>query len=349
MSEVIESKIETGLQTLDEKEASLIELRDKYAGLKITGLTDKDGYLKVREGRLACKNQRVQIEKAGKALRDNAIKFQKAVIKRENELIAIIESTELSLKQEEETFNELREQQRLEEEKKKREFVQGRIDALAKFGHGIDVYTAEIMEEENFQALLGHAEAEWQKEQQRLAELKAEEERKRKEEEEFLRAEREELARQKAEQAKRESEFKAEQDRIRKEQEEKESAIRAEQERKVAELEAERQKLEAERMAIELERTKRDAAERARLEEQQRIEREAKEKEQRELQEKIRAERAEALKPDKEKLIAFSDRIAALCLERPGLKDDASNDIASNAIDHLSKVISYIHENVQGL
>lgn len=48
----------------------------------------------VKENRIALKNARVQIEKAGKALRADALDFQKKVIAKENELIGIIEPEE---------------------------------------------------------------------------------------------------------------------------------------------------------------------------------------------------------------------------------------------------------------
>jgi colicin import membrane protein len=338
----VATQMENSLQILDEKEASLIELREKYAGLKISGLQDKEGYLKVREGRLALKNARVQVEKDGKALRENAVKFQKAVLKREKELVNIISTTEIGLQQEEDNFNTLREQMRLEEERKKREFIQGRIDALSKFGHAVDVHALEIMEEEDFQALLGEAEAAWQKEQARLAELKAEEDRKRKEEEERMAKERAELERMRAEHQKREAELHAQQQAAKEAFEKQQRELKAQQEA----IESERRKIEEEKR---IEAAKKEAAERDRIEEQERIEREAKEKEERERRAKEEVARQEALKPDKEKLLFFADLISGCCLGRPELKDDKANAIASHAIDHLGKVISYIRENVQGL
>jgi hypothetical protein len=249
MSELIQT-IENSLELLDQNEASLIELANKYSGLKINGLEDRQGYISVREGRLALKAKRVQTEKDGKSLRDNAIKFQKAVIKRENELIAIIEPVERELQQQEESYNALKEQQRLEEERKEKARVQLRIDALAKFNHACDLYELTIMEEENFQALLGEAQAAFEKEQERIAAEKAEAERQRIAEQERLRVEREELDRQRAEFNKREAELKAMREKEQAEQRAEQDRLRKEHEVKEAALRAEREKIESEKRAM---------------------------------------------------------------------------------------------------
>jgi hypothetical protein len=51
-------KIENGLQVLDQREAGLIALADKYKDLKIAGVEDKDGYKKVREDRIKERSRR---------------------------------------------------------------------------------------------------------------------------------------------------------------------------------------------------------------------------------------------------------------------------------------------------
>jgi hypothetical protein len=318
---LIDTKIETGLQILDEKEVSLIELKARCSGLKIAGIEDKVGFKAVREARLTLKDARVQIQKDGKSLRENAIKFQKAVIEKENQLIGIIEPIEKELLQEEETYNNLVEQERARKEREENERIQKRIDALAKFNHGLDVYEAKIMPEEDFQALLGHAEAEFIKDQERIAAEKAEEEKRKAEAleaqrlyEERIKKEREELDRQKAEyEAQRKADLELA-EKARKEREYIEEQNRKEQQRKEAELRAEREKLEAEKRAIELEKAKQEAADKARLDEQNRIKREAEEKELRDLKAKEEAARQEALKPDKTKFLEYIESFN----QRPG-------------------------------
>lgn len=299
--ELIETKIENGLQLLDEKEASLIELREKFKGLKITGLEDKAGYKAVREARLILKDNRVQVQKDGKALRENAVKFQKRVIERENQLIEIIAETEDGLSEQEDNYNALVEQERTRKEREENERIQKRVDALAKYSHAHDLYDLKIMPEEDFQALLGEAQASFEIDQERIKQEKIKAEQERIAEQERLRVEREEMARIREDQEKREIALRAENERIQKEQRARE-----------AELKAERDKLETEKRAMELEKAKAAAAEQARIETGNKIKREAEQKAERERLAKIESERQEALKPDKEKLNELAQAIKSI-------------------------------------
>lgn len=80
---------------LAEIEKTLTELASKTTD--IVAITNNDGYEQVHSSRMALKNQRVAIQKAGKAARDDATKFGKAVLAEENRLIAIIEPEETRL------------------------------------------------------------------------------------------------------------------------------------------------------------------------------------------------------------------------------------------------------------
>jgi len=62
--------------------------------IQVTDLKDKDQLQVVRKNRIALKNARTAITRRGKELREDALKFQKEVIARERELIAIIEPEE---------------------------------------------------------------------------------------------------------------------------------------------------------------------------------------------------------------------------------------------------------------
>jgi hypothetical protein len=169
--------IESQLQRFDDTTESLITLVQPFKGLSIIDVNDREGYVKVREARLQLKTKRVEIEKSGKELRDNAVRFQKAVITREKELIAILEPEEIRLKEEEKRFEEEKERLRMEQERKETERVQNRINALAKFNFAIDFYECKIMSEEDYYTLLKTAEEEFNKEQERIAAEKAEQER----------------------------------------------------------------------------------------------------------------------------------------------------------------------------
>lgn len=345
--ETIETQIEAGLQILDQKEAELTQLSQQFIGLTINGLEDRAGFKVVREGRITMKNARVGVEKAGKALRENAVKFSKRVIEREKQLIAIISPTELFLQQQEENYLALLEEARVKKDREENERIQKRVDALAKFDYAIDLYELKIMEEENFQVILGHAEAEFQKEQLRKAEEAAYMQAEKEAEEKRVANERAELAKQKAEQEarerelqrqenerieetrKRDAEFKAEQERIKRDQEGRENALRAEREK----LEKEKREHE-EKIRIEL--AKKEAAERAVIEEQARVKREQEAKIEAEHQAKIKAEREEALKPDKEKLRQYLNNMAGVIA--PTLVDPKAISLCEDMIDDLQTV-----------
>lgn len=348
--------IESELEKFDVTTETLKAMVEPVKGLTIAGIDDRDDYIKVRESRLMLKNKRVEIEKNGKALRENAVKFQRAVIAREKELIDIIEPEELRLKNEETKYEQLKEQQRIENERKEAERIQSRINQLAKFNYAIDFYEAKIMPDEEFDALLSNAQEEYNAELQRIEAEKAAQERLRQEEAERIRLEREELDRIRAEQAKREAELKAERERIANEQAEREASIRAEQEKirkaqeaREAELRAEQAKLEAEKRRIELEEAKQKAAEQARIESEERAKREEQVRIERENQARIEAQRQEALKPFKVKMLDFAERLQNLCLETPTSSQDAGAKLHNDVNDMLTKLSEHIKTRVKSL
>jgi hypothetical protein len=78
-----------------EHEARLLELAQASAG--ITAITNAAGYQQCHAARMVLKKTRVEIERHGKAARDDATAFSKAVIAEERRLIAIIEPEESRL------------------------------------------------------------------------------------------------------------------------------------------------------------------------------------------------------------------------------------------------------------
>jgi hypothetical protein len=348
--------IESQLERFDVTAESLKQIVEPYKELKIADVNDRDGYVQVREARLALKAKRVQIEKSGKELRDNANKFAKAVITREKELIAILEPEEQRLKSEEQRYEEEKERLRQEEERKETERIQERIKHLAQYNYAIDFYEAKIMPEDAFQKLLLSAQQDYAQEQERIAAEKVAEEQRRREEEERMRREREELERLKAEQLKREQELEAERRELQRQQQEKEAVIRAEQERQrkeyeaqQAELRKEREAIEADKRRIEMEQAKKEAAERARLEEIERQKREEEARIERERQAEQERKRQEALRPFKDKMLDFADRVQNLCLETPTSSDENGAKLYLEVNDFLTKLSEHIKTKVKSL
>ena len=82
------------IEKFDPSVEELTAMVDKTKGLTAIDLSDKKQLEIVRKSRIELKNKRRDIEKFGKALRDDANKFSKDVIAKEKSLIAIIEPEE---------------------------------------------------------------------------------------------------------------------------------------------------------------------------------------------------------------------------------------------------------------
>lgn len=72
----------------DETKAALLPLVE--ASARIVGITNGAGYAEAQSARMKLRNTRVEIEKRGKAAREDATAFSKAVIAKEKELIGVI-------------------------------------------------------------------------------------------------------------------------------------------------------------------------------------------------------------------------------------------------------------------
>lgn len=226
---------------------------------KVTNLSPIE---EVKKARIQLKTARVAITKKGKELRDDAIKFQKAVIAKEKELVAIIEPEEERLSEIEEVVK----QAKLRDERVA--LLPIRYDQLSKIGDDVQVTDAELldMDSDSFTTYY-NARVATKNESDRLA----------------LEAQQAKL-REEAEKMEREKEARERESKARKEAEE-EAERRLENERKANELRIQQEKENAERMVKE---------------ERERMEREQKAKEERELKEKEEAERI--AKAEKEKL-----------------------------------------------
>jgi hypothetical protein len=254
------------METLDIQkfDPTVEELNKLVANSKKVVVTDIDdrGQLEtVKKTRIELKSTRVAITKKGKELREEALAFQKAVIAKEKELVAIIEPEEDRLQAIE---TEVKEKQL----KRERELLlPSRKEELAKIGDGIEVSDEELLEmnTDQFTAYKN----------QRIADKND--------------ADRQALE---AEQAR----IQAEKDAM---EREKEAREREAQARKDAEAEAER-RLEAERKAHELRiAQEKEEAEKRVIAERERMEREQKEKEELEAKEKAEAERLAKEEQDK--------------------------------------------------
>lgn len=289
-----------------EHEKKLIELAKQST--EIVAITNPASLQQCHGARMTLKNERINIERLGKAARDDATKFSKAVIAEENRLIAIIEPEEKRLQVIQDAH--VAEVQRKADEAAQAEHerierIQARIHDI-RIGFLIDaaaapsaVIEAKIIElvaidisRETVQEFVAEAEAAREQTLAKLRDMKAAAVAQ-EAEAERLRAEREELDRLRAEQAERDREAKerafGEEQRLEAQRKEAQARIEA-QEREA------RERLDAEERRQQAERDRLATAARE-LEERQRQEREA-------VEAKARAEREAAEAREREERLA---------------------------------------------
>ena len=266
------------------------------ASTSITTITNPAGLDQVHGARMVLKNTRIEIEKKGKAAREDANAFSKAVIAKEKELIAIIQPEEARLQSIQDAYEA--EQKRIKDEAIARE--QKRVadiqDRIAEFAGAVQVVVTYNSAASRIAEFIAEVEARVVDESYAefyetasdakvttLAKLRelhaaaiareaaaAAEKAEREAEAARVKAEREELDRQRAEHARVEREAQAKRDdeaaAIRKQRDELEAREREAEASRKAEADrvaAERAAIEAEREAFRKEQE--EAAERARI------------------------------------------------------------------------------------
>lgn len=265
-----------GLLKSAEREATLKEMAAK--SVTITAITNAAGYQQCHAARMVLKNQRIIIEKDGKAARDEANKFRSAVIAEEARLIGLIDPEETRLRGIQDAFDN--EQKRIKEAKEEAErqrvaAIQARITRITNSPVGVTGKDAAqiktqlqaitgIVIDDSFaelkaQAAVAKAEAmttlsgmHAERVAFEEAQVRAEEDRKVREAQEA--AERERIAAEREELAK----LRAENERLAEVERQKLSADRAEQE-KAAQVERERIAAEAASAKAEADRAEADA------------------------------------------------------------------------------------------
>jgi hypothetical protein len=106
----------------NERKAELAELAKRSE--RIVDITNTAGYQECHSARMALKTTRVEIEKAGKAAREDATAFSKAVISKEKELIDVIAPEEGRLQSIQDTWDAAREAERAEKVRVQQEAIE---------------------------------------------------------------------------------------------------------------------------------------------------------------------------------------------------------------------------------
>lgn len=249
----LEEQIENQLVKQNVTEAVIAGLKEKFGGLALKDLNDKEGYLEIKEARKEVRQWGILAEKICKVGREDAIKIQKLWLSKEKEVLGKIAEVQDPLDAELKKYED--EQERIEQEKirKQEEANIQRQSTLAKYGaiyqDGHFVlnhisYEAILIKDadqdiwEN--TILPKYLAEYEKnEAERVAQ-----EKKREEEMLALRKQQEEMEEQRRELERQQNEFRQQQESLRLQQE------AADRERRLAEEDAARRKREEETALI---------------------------------------------------------------------------------------------------
>jgi hypothetical protein len=269
-----ESTVMQELQKYNITDAAIAKLKTDYLALAIKNFEDKDGFKKVHEARMDVVKRRTSVEKTRKELKEESLKFGRAVDAEAKRITALLEPIETHLTTEEKKVTDELARRKAEEEAREAARVQARINKLydldckfdgiqySRFGIIIPAVLIKSITDEQFEkscadiqtkideeaARLAEEEAKRKAEQERLAKIAAEQDAERKRLEEVARKQAEEAARIKAEQEERERKIR-----------EAQAAIEREEQRLIEE--------EAARLAAEDRERKRTEDEKCRAEE----------------------------------------------------------------------------------
>lgn len=333
MSEVITT---TGFTAAALYEHTADTLRTRLAPYSVLTFDSPANYEQGRAALGVCRALRTEIEARRKALNEEALKHQRTVNGIANDLESVVRDVEEPLKLRKKAADD--EKLRLKREKEDAARAAAEAAARARIeAEEAELRAAREVEERR----LAEERAALEAERARLAaEQKAERERIDAERRAFEaeRREAEERAR-KAREAE-DARHAAERRRIEEERAAAEEAAKAERERLAKEAQ-ELKEREARAAAIEAarERAERDRIERERAEQEarERKEREAKEAEGRRIAEAIRIE---ALKPDREKLLDFAERIRDV--PAPEVASEEARSALSSAVGQITIALSVL-------
>ena len=299
-------------------EADIAQMRSVYMDLVITDLEDVEQFKQVKEARLIVKGKRCAVENERKKLKSDALAWGKKVDGRAKEIFALIEPIETHLAKEEQKV--LDEQKRLAEEQamEEAERVDKRVADLLAVGVTMPRIDVALMDDDEYQCLLGDKTFEFEERQKALAEAKAAEEKRLADEKAEREAEAKRLAKQKAEQDKIAADLKKQQD----------------------ELEAKYKEMRAEKIRAEAER-------RLEIDAKAKVEQEAKEASDREMAAKEAEERRFALLPDKERLTEWVNSFELP--SEPELDHSNAVDILTSAVEGINDVLGRMQNRIEEL
>jgi hypothetical protein len=245
----LEKVIETKLVQSNVTDAVLNALKEKYGGMKLKAIDDKESYLEIKAAARECGKVRTLAVKICKEGREEAVKTQKLWIAKEKEVVGRVAEVEDALDAEIERFD--KEVERLENEEKERQEAAyiNRQALLTKMG-ATYADGSFVLGSASFEAALikGSPEDVWeetvlpkfQAEYEKIELVRIEEEKKKQEAEAELKRQQEELQRQQAELKAQQEEMQRQRDEAARIENEKRHQEQLAEQKRVSELQSKR-------------------------------------------------------------------------------------------------------------
>ena len=287
-------------------EQVLAALKEKYGGLKLAAIDDKESYLEIKDAAKACAKVRTLAVKICKEGREDAVKTQKLWIAKEKEVVGQVAEVEDALDAEIKRFDDEVKRKEIEEKNRQEEAYINRQATLTKMG-ATYADGSFVLGEASFESVLVKESSQdvwdeaivpkFQAEYEKIEAIRVAEEKEKAEKEAEMRAEQEKLRLE-------QEAFRLQQEEFNRQQAE---VARVEIEKAQAEL-AEKQRLERE---AEFEKMKLQAAEAAEAKRLADIEDAIKKEKERQEIEALRAEEQRKVEEAKkaEQLAQSSDRV----------------------------------------
>jgi hypothetical protein len=115
-------------------DAVISALKDKYGGLQLKSIDDKESYLEIKKARQEVRKIGILTEKLCKKGREDAIAIQKKWLAKENEILGKIDEVQVPLDNEIKKFEDEVERREIEEQKRKEQVYMNRQAVLSKYG-----------------------------------------------------------------------------------------------------------------------------------------------------------------------------------------------------------------------
>lgn len=298
----LEKTIETKLVQANVTEQVIAALKEKYLGMKLAAIDDKEGYLEIKAAARDCAKVRTLTVKICKEGREEAVKAQKQWIAKEKEIVSQVAEVEDALDAEIARFDAEVDRLALEEKQRQEEAYINRQATLTKMGAvysdgcfnlGETSFEANLVKDCSDSIWEADVVPKFQMEYEKIQAIKIEEERIKAEQAEAIRLEQEKLRLEQEQFKLQQEEFVRKQAEAARLEKERLDAIKMEEERVQREAEFEKMKIQAAEAAeakriADVEKAKQDAI----LAEQKRQADEIEAKRQKEIKEQQELEAA---------------------------------------------------------